>query len=338
MKPPTHPLIRKPRQGTMRTQKATERILRITSYPSPKQLPSTALRNSRSPQKLDMLYSYNWQHATFGKAKGKGKGKSKKGKGKGKGKVVRSHLTLEQRREKLKSLKAKSKCMRCGVLGHWAGDPECKFPTSQGGGKGKAHLATIADEGLSIPAKNDSAAAFVARAKSSAAAPKPIAAPAREPREMVMEGVTRKKFYSGQHRNETYSEVARKVEFIQWLMAQSELSMQNQDFLTWFNRYYTIRDGSVQARASLGLPEGAYVPRPRKTGIRKTQPNPPLAQKCALCKHFTHAGSTMNYMRSTYRECGHVEQKPREVTYMQWIAGVVRGLFPERSASNVVHS
>ena len=130
-------------------------------------------------------------HAAFGKAKGKGKGRSKKGKGKGKGKVIRSHWT-EQRREKLKSLKAKSKCMRCGALGHWAGDPECKFPTSQGGGKGKAHLAVIADEGLSIPAKNDSAAAFVARAKSSAAssaaAPKPIAAPAREPREMVMEG------------------------------------------------------------------------------------------------------------------------------------------------------
>ena len=174
-------------------------------------------------------------HAAFGKAKGKGKGKSKKGKGKGKGKVVRSHLTLEQRREKLKSLKAKSKCMRCGALGHWARDPECKFP-SQGGGKGKAHLAVIADEGRSIPAGNDSAAAFVARTKSSAAssaaAPKPIAAPSREPREMVMEGGD-KKFYLGQHRNETYSEVAKKIEFIQWLMAQSDLSMQNQDFLTW---------------------------------------------------------------------------------------------------------
>ena len=207
--------------------------------------------------------------------------------------------------------------MRCGALGHWAGDPECKFP-SQGGGKGKAHLAVIADEGLSIPAGNDSAAAFVARAKSSAAssaaAPKPIAAPTREPREMVMEGGD-KKFYLGQHRNETYSEVAKKIEFIQWLMAQSDLSMQNQDFLTWFNRFCTIQDGSVQARASLGLPEGAYVPRPRKTGIRKTPPNPPLAQKCALCKDFTHAGSTMNYIRSTCRDCGHVEQKPREVTY-----------------------
>ena len=180
----------------------------------------------------------------------------------------------------------------------------------------KAHLAVIADEGLSI-AGNDSAAAFVARAKSSAAssgaAPKPIAAPAREPsREMVMEGGD-KKFYLGQHRSETYSEVAKKIEFIQ--LAQSDLSMQNQDFLTWFNRYYTMQDGSVQARASLGLPEGAYVPRPRKTGIWKIPPNPPLAQKCALCKDFTHAGSTMNYIRSTCRDCGHVEQKPREVTY-----------------------
>ena len=191
-------------------------------------------------------------HAAFGKAKGKGKGKSKKGKGKGKGKVVRSHLTLEQRRDKLKSLKAKSKCMRCGALGHWAGDPECKFP-SQGGGKGKAHLAVIADEGLSICAGNDTAAAFVARAKSSAAssaaAAKPVAAPSHEPRAMVMEGGD-KKFYLGQHRNETYAEVAKKIEFIQWLMAQSDLSMQNKDFLTWFNRYYTIQDGSVQARAS----------------------------------------------------------------------------------------
>ena len=90
-----------------------------------------------------------------------------------------------------------------------------------------------------------------------------------------MEGGDRQ-FYMGQHRNEIYSEVAKKVEFIKWLLAQSDLSMQS--------RYYTIQDGSVHVRACLGLPEGAYVPRPRKTGIRKTPPNPPLAQKCTLCK------------------------------------------------------
>ena len=39
-----------------------------------------------------------------------------------------------------------------------------------------------------------------------------------------------KKFYMGQHRNETYSKVAKKIEFIKWLMAQSDLSMQNLGF------------------------------------------------------------------------------------------------------------
>ena len=81
--------------------------------------------------------------------------------------------------------------MSCGALGHWGGDPECKFPTSQGG-KGKAHLAIIADEGLSTPAGNESAAAFKVRPKSEAA--KPIAAPSHEPRDMVMEGGD-EKFY-----------------------------------------------------------------------------------------------------------------------------------------------
>ena len=60
MKPPTKPLMKNPRQGTPKTQKATVKIMRTTSYPSPKQLPLTVLRNSRSPQK-HMLYSYNWQ-------------------------------------------------------------------------------------------------------------------------------------------------------------------------------------------------------------------------------------------------------------------------------------
>ena len=184
--------------------------------------------------------------------------------------------------------------MRCGAIGHWAGDPECKFPPS--GGKGEAHLAVIADEGLSIPAGSESAAAFVVRPKSAAArssAAAPLTGsggPLHEPRDMVMEGGDRK-FYMGQHRNE--------VEFIQWLMAQSDLSMQNQDFLTWFSRYYTIQEGGVHARSSLGLTKGAYVPRPKKTGIRKTPPNPPLEQKCPACKDFTYAGSSMNFIRST---------------------------------------
>ena len=67
--------------------------------------------------------------AAFGKASGKGKNK---GKGKSTGKLVRSNLTLEQRRAKLAEIKSKSKCIRCGGTGHWAGDPACRFPNGKG--------------------------------------------------------------------------------------------------------------------------------------------------------------------------------------------------------------
>ena len=78
----------------------------------------------------------------FGKAKGKGKGFGKKGvKGKGKGKVVRSQMSIEQRRAKLRDLKAKSKCLRCGGMGHWAGDPGCKFANKPQPPKPTANLA-----------------------------------------------------------------------------------------------------------------------------------------------------------------------------------------------------
>ena len=92
-------------------------------------------------------------HATFGKAKGKGK--CPHGRGKEKGKMVRSHLTQEQRRDKRKAFKAKSKCLRCGGAGHWAGDPECKFPNGNGNGSSKprAHVAPIQgndSEGLHV--------------------------------------------------------------------------------------------------------------------------------------------------------------------------------------------
>ena len=53
-------------------------------------------------------------------------------KGKGKGKhIFRTQLSVQDRVKRLAELKARSKCLRCGSTGHWAGDPICKFP-SQG--------------------------------------------------------------------------------------------------------------------------------------------------------------------------------------------------------------
>ena len=51
------------------------------------------------------------------KGKGKGKGKDKDGKGKSGGKLVKSNLTIADRKAKLTELKSKSRCLRCGVKG-----------------------------------------------------------------------------------------------------------------------------------------------------------------------------------------------------------------------------
>eukprot|EP00439_Symbiodinium_sp_Y106_P053021 s2973_g7.t1 len=145
--------------------------------------------------------------AEYEARKGKGKGR-----GKSKGKVVRSHLTLEERRDKMKTLKAKSKCLRCGAIGHWAGDPECKFPTSKGGKaqpKGRAHLAIVTpkqdpDGGLYVPSGNDEDAHAYMVNELDAASSK--AAPARPSSAMQMEGGDRR-FTHGQRKGQTYEEV-----------------------------------------------------------------------------------------------------------------------------------
>ena len=72
-------------------------------------------------------------NAYYARTRAKGKG-FRMSKGKGKGKHVyrprASMISLEDRRRKLKEIKLKSTCKRCGKKGHWAGDPECKKPKS----------------------------------------------------------------------------------------------------------------------------------------------------------------------------------------------------------------
>ena len=82
-----------------------------------------------------------------GKAKGKGKGKGKPGKGKH---VFKTQLTVEQRKKRLADLKSRSRCLRCGLQGHWAGDPICKMtgqkkPQSTAPPPHTDFLATISD-------------------------------------------------------------------------------------------------------------------------------------------------------------------------------------------------
>ena len=145
------------------------------------------------------------------------------------------------------------------------------------------------------------------------------AAPARPSSAMQMEGGDRR-FTHGQHKGQTYEEVSRKVEFVRWALHQPSPAAALKDFLTWFNRYYIINEGQGgqyyrETRASIGIPEGTYNPRPRGKGAaKKTPPNPPL-DRCTSCTDFSYQGSSANYVRKTCRDCGHVSQERREHVY-----------------------
>ena len=78
-------------------------------------------------------------YLSFGKEKGKGKGQ-----GKGRCPVRPSHLSLEDRRRRMKELKAKTECRACGRKGHWANDREYAMSSSSSSTKNQTRTARMA--------------------------------------------------------------------------------------------------------------------------------------------------------------------------------------------------
>ena len=87
----------------------------------------------------------------------------------------------------------------------------------------------------------------------------------------------------GQHKGSTYEDVSRKIECMTWAIAQPSPTAQTRDFLM-LNRYI-INQGSRETHASIGIPEGAYKPRPQAKGPKKIPPNPPIV-RCTTCTGF----------------------------------------------------
>ena len=82
---------------------------------------------------------------SFGKDKGKCKGKAK-GKGKGRYPFRPSHRSLEDRRRRLKELKAQTECRACGRKGHWANDRECVMSSSSSSTQKQTRTARMATQ------------------------------------------------------------------------------------------------------------------------------------------------------------------------------------------------
>ena len=58
--------------------------------------------------------------------------------------VSPSHLSLEDRRRRLKELKAKTECRACGGKGHWAHDRECAMSSSSLSNQNQTRTASMA--------------------------------------------------------------------------------------------------------------------------------------------------------------------------------------------------
>ena len=91
-----------------------------------------------------------------GQQKGSGKTGGKKG-----GKVPPSNLSIADRKAKLAELKDRShwRCGRCGAIGHWAGDAECRLKGSPAGSKSGSGKGGSGAEKGATPGKSGAASA-----------------------------------------------------------------------------------------------------------------------------------------------------------------------------------
>ena len=271
----------------------------------------------------------------FGKAKGKGG----KGKGKGKGKIVRSHLSLEDRRKQLLSLKAKSKCLRCGGMGHWSGDPQCKFPSGKkpaappttSAPKPVAHFVDMSDsssdDGLYLPAAGDSPCAHMA-AKIPKGTPSSRPAPSSNPRlgrseplqgysspgqevtfcsgDMLRPFGSDTVFLTGIYKGKSFWEVLHKFpHHYHWSKGQERRSQILADFVAWVDQYFIFDGESIVLRDEPKFTEPSVSASSSKTKAKKKPPVPPKPQKCQHCQELTRQGSTAYTIRQTCLDCGH---------------------------------
>ena len=218
---------------------------------------------------------------------------------------MRSHLSIEQRRQKLSELKSRSKCLRCGGMGHWAGDPQCKFPggtkpKDSGPPKPVAHYAisdSSGDErpGIHLGAGKEKQA--VANMALSSATPKMGGLVARmDEDEALKPPGSDTKMPAGSYRGKTYWTLLHRMDYYKNV---HEYYHVNDQWIPILKTDMTLRDIPAASSSSVARPTG------EPKGAPKKPPNPPLPEKCINgCKEFSMQGSTGYTVRKTCRVCG----------------------------------
>ena len=291
-----------------------------------------------------------------GKGKGKHKGKKKGAKassyfgahqGKGGYPIKRSTLSLEDRRKKLKELKAKSQCKRCGETGHWQGDPECKAkrspqqPTArfaaaaayhshedcQGVRANRFRLLEEADVKFTCLVATVKTLNFDKFADSEI-----IALPDTPLRHMMSDSPTgafpdvahprddlsedlhfsveghETKITWGKYRGKTYGYVLQHATtYYVWGRRQKNPSQQLMHYLDWCDLYYRVDKDGNIAWRQ----DHDQADMAQADNASISRGVPPAMESCQICSNFDRKGSNAWQDRFTCRDCGKVTSYPR---------------------------
>ena len=279
------------------------------------------------------------------KGKGKGKGKDKGGKGKSGGKLVKSNLTIADRKAKLQELKSKSRCLRCGVVGHWAGDAECRFKGNAKGAAGKPSATPAQSGGAPKPAppkpqaymaveesdddevvilsnSGSQAHGYMAMKSSSTKTGKGSGVFAPRMRRSEASATMRDSpppgsstlFTFGQHRGLTYERVVHTYPgYVLWGQREKCPSKNLADFLAWVHEYYVVTDSEPieVTRRERPLSE-TPVPMLEQPAAPSTG-GPAFYVTCrGGCKEFSKSGSNAYIDMRTCKKCGAVTKTKKE--------------------------
>ena len=239
--------------------------------------------------------------------------------------MVKSNLSTEDRKKRLQEIKAKSKCLNCGQVGHWSGDPQC--PKGRGG---QATNKTPPKQ-ASILGHVFGGWLFVDFAN-----PHAMMAYKHSPSKLTQGGTMRDevppggdtKFSFCQHRGLTFEEVTwRFPGCASWGFREKAPSLYLSQYLDWVHNYYTIDQKTMEVSRrevpldQMGVPgmeasasDQAIPARSAHKSAKKKPPNPPLLSvRCRKCTDFSFLGTNAYVQVKTCKDCGKVEKMKKEM-------------------------
>ncbi|CAE7256176.1 AGM1 [Symbiodinium natans] len=294
---------------------------------------------------LQLAYAAQTTLANVKGNKGKGFGKSGGKKG---GKVPPSNLSIADRKAKLAELKARSRCLRCGAIGHWAGDAECRFKGSPGGPKGASKGGPGAEKSASPgkPGMASSSQAYLAALSDASDDETPAihlsntsrdmegypaersGGPSERPRVRRSEATAMRDspppgsdtlFTFGHHKGLTYERVLHTYPgYVLWGQTQKCPSKCLGDFLNWVHEHYVVDDTDPIEVRRRDIPLSTMMP-PTPVADRAANAEGTASSSTGFrpkcrggCKTFSKTGSNSYIDMRTCKSCGTVTKTRKE--------------------------